>query len=369
MTDLIRRKLVKLLAFIVAIPATSVLSCNLDMREAYLAPSHLVIGQPAVSPDGSLIAFSFRHPSYEGRSILGLYRVRENRLELPPQPERLWWSSPSFSPDGKSLALRSYCEAECNEGELGDQVGVLDLTSGQFRRLTSDTYYVRNTVVFAPSGQRILYTSRIRSASPPPGPHVVGGNYVALRQVSVDTMEDEAFFPLPPSRTRFLHLYQPTYISSEQIVFEAISPKMDLDLHGRVTSMSRERFPQIFYSYREGGSVSPLFDKANWRTASLGDLATEALFAFVARVDCRRSSFCYDLHLVQNREISRLTHLESYMAEPSVSADGSTVVFLEDESRHTDWEIWLADVRTGEARKTPIRTLVQARVNLSEEMQ
>lgn len=61
-----------------------------------------VLGHPALSPDGAVIAFQF-HGSDARRSGIGLYRWRSGHLTRIPNPPRGWLSMPSFSPDGTRL--------------------------------------------------------------------------------------------------------------------------------------------------------------------------------------------------------------------------------------------------------------------------
>lgn len=118
----------------------------------------LKINNPSLSHDGKLMAFDFneigliKNRFVERNFGIGIYDFETDSLkvldipDLPSPPGPSWgWHSPSFDTTGKYLAVVTHCvnqlqndgvEKKCPPGYRGHQIGVLDLLTNKFVRLT-----------------------------------------------------------------------------------------------------------------------------------------------------------------------------------------------------------------------------------------
>ncbi|MFE9206975.1 amidohydrolase family protein [Micromonospora sp. NPDC007230] len=99
------------------------------------------IGSPAVSPDGTMIAF---------RALNDIYLMRVGEKPVPLFGDRWWKADPDFSPDGQQLAYVSDRTGTLN-------IWVRDLSSGVDRQLTYLTESAALSVRWSPSGEEIAY--------------------------------------------------------------------------------------------------------------------------------------------------------------------------------------------------------------------
>ncbi|MCK2213753.1 amidohydrolase family protein [Actinomadura sp. ATCC 31491] len=99
------------------------------------------IGSPAVSPDGSTVAF---------RALNDIYLTRAGDRPEPLFRDRWWKADPDFSPDGRSLAFVTDRTGTLN-------IWVRDLSTGADRQLTHLTDSAALSVRWSPDGSEIAY--------------------------------------------------------------------------------------------------------------------------------------------------------------------------------------------------------------------
>ncbi|MET7334497.1 amidohydrolase family protein [Nonomuraea sp. NPDC005650] len=99
------------------------------------------IGSPAVSPDGSSIAF---------RALNDIYLMRIGEKPEPLFRDRWWKADPDFSPDGRLLAFVTDRTGTLN-------IWVRDLGAGTDRQLTRLTDSAALSVRWSPDGTEIAY--------------------------------------------------------------------------------------------------------------------------------------------------------------------------------------------------------------------
>ncbi|GAA2822864.1 amidohydrolase family protein [Nonomuraea rubra] len=99
------------------------------------------IGSPAVSPDGSMVAF---------RALNDIYLMRDGGTPRPLFRDRWWKADPDFSPDGRRLAFVTDRTGTLN-------VWVRDLDTGTDRQLTRLTDSAALSVRWSPDGGEIAY--------------------------------------------------------------------------------------------------------------------------------------------------------------------------------------------------------------------
>ncbi|GAA3228562.1 amidohydrolase family protein [Nonomuraea helvata] len=99
------------------------------------------IGSPAVSPDGSTIAF---------RALNDIYLMRIGGTPEPLLRDRWWKADPDFSPDGRQLAFVTDRTGTLN-------IWVRDLSTGADRQVTQLTDSAALSVRWSPDGREIAY--------------------------------------------------------------------------------------------------------------------------------------------------------------------------------------------------------------------
>lgn len=103
--------------------------------------------QPAVSPDGTTVAFSsFREGNWD-IYLIDLASSRQTRLTTSPGIDRY----PAWSPDGRKLAFSSF------RGDASD-IYILDLEKNELVQLTQDRFPDLQPA-WSPDGTRIAYAS------------------------------------------------------------------------------------------------------------------------------------------------------------------------------------------------------------------
>ncbi|MGV9380455.1 amidohydrolase family protein [Nonomuraea sp. NPDC003707] len=99
------------------------------------------IGSPAVSPDGSAVAF---------RALNDIYLMRIGGTPEPLFRDRWWKADPDFSPDGRQLAFVTDRTGTLN-------IWVRDLSTGADRQVTHLTDSAALSVRWSPDGREIAY--------------------------------------------------------------------------------------------------------------------------------------------------------------------------------------------------------------------
>lgn len=319
-------------------------ACHPPLREMYLRPDSLRIDAPSVSPDGKFVAFSYADLSLEPKHRrLALYRVDADRLELLPQPDRLSWMTPSFSPDGRLLTFTSYCSAHCGLEESGFQIATLDLSNGRFRFVTRNYTHEASSPVFAPNGDEIWFVSN-GTDDLPPGIGRIPAFY-GISSLSLVTGDVKSRLPNPRAPIKFLSIFKLRFLGQQSVILSALGPQ---DPNGQARSIGIDQINGAAYLLAPNGEVRRLDNPA--MTGKVGASVKTGRIAFVdGRYD-------QDVLVKEMNGTRRITSLQSQIYAPDISADGQTIVFLEDHDRHSDWEVWIVNVDTGDVRKTTVRS-------------
>ncbi len=161
----------------------------------------LSVNNPSLSPDGRYMAFDFHEfATINKRRIktpisIGIYDIEKQSIELldppydpnvkVPHPLAKQWHSPSFDHSGQKITMVIRCgDPACPNETYGTHIGVLDLSSKSFERVTyarqEVSYWfvdfrtmqsrsrsrvgwsqsvIRGFPVFSPDGRRIYYVS------------------------------------------------------------------------------------------------------------------------------------------------------------------------------------------------------------------
>ena len=158
---------------------------GLDGRDvAELTSGDAIQERPAISPDGSMIAYADFVDSYLGAS-LGLHLANADGSDPRALTKRGKGgvdggdTAPAFSPDGRWVAFERVVDFDAGKGGIF----VIRTDGSGLRRLTDDTVgagYPR----WSPDGKRILFTEHLESTTYAPGPlwvvDVAGGKPTPL---------------------------------------------------------------------------------------------------------------------------------------------------------------------------------------------
>jgi hypothetical protein len=103
------------------------------------------IDSPRLSPDGTTILFAFRYKNFPWKIAMIPSDPAATRLTVLKFPPMDHWLQPNMGPDGKTLAVLSYCTHEqCYEGAKGYHVWLATpQPNGALKRVSPDVPNVR----------------------------------------------------------------------------------------------------------------------------------------------------------------------------------------------------------------------------------
>jgi len=156
----------------------------------------------SISPDGRIVAFGFSHGGPRPERGLGLFEWRTGTLTRIPNPLGQILLMPSFSYDGKRLAV-----VVNPTGSNPIVIGIVDLATLAVTNVIPETSGAPSFPVFQPGSDRVLYCQREFGT----GLKLVGisgGHNVTI---------------LPP-KNGFVYILRPSFVSVDEILFQAAGP-------------------------------------------------------------------------------------------------------------------------------------------------
>lgn len=153
-----------------------------------LAASAGVLGAPALSPDGSRVAFSWVGDGVDNPELVLLRIGSATRMRLTHDQDVEQW--PAWSPDGTELAF-----IRCGAGRCG--IFTLPVDGGperKIRDLRDDRYYA---LAWSPDGRFIAYADR-RSSSEPFAVFLLSLNNFVTRRLTTPSGDGDIRFAFSP---------------------------------------------------------------------------------------------------------------------------------------------------------------------------
>jgi hypothetical protein len=324
---------------------------------------HIDLGSPKLSPDGSKILIEYSR--FGSNSRIVEFDTLAGQLTPLQLPTNYSWVSASYSPDGKYIAAVFQCRSGCekDEGTIA-QVAIIDRRTNSIESIT-DGELVRHAPVFSPDMKHLYYlekefyevwndwskewkkkwgsSSLMRFDWAKGSNELVFDNNHSNGALDFSTTEflshsgEEIYFSiLSPGKENPAHKYA---IDSEKI-YEWLAIKFGEDEKFLLLPENRQAFGMII-------SASPV----------TGEFVFTRDNGFTGAPESR--SYKYDIYLSKDGEVLRLTHLDKRVASPSISFDGSRVVFMTAKSKQRLWEVEYFDRAQQKVIKTNIRELIR----------
>ena len=282
----------------------SVFMAQADNTQPYFLSS------PALSPDGKTIVFTYENDLWKVHASGGT-ATRITAMEGVETNAR-------FSPDGKWIAFSSSRNGN-------DDIFVVPAEGGELKQITYhdaddkvESWSWNSKFIYFTSGRYNLFTT-YRVALEGGTPERLFGHYFNMPHHLVeDPLTDAVYFTESWESYRFAH--RKHY-------------KGDHNPDIKKYDLATAEFQQL--TNYQGKDMWPTLDR-NGKLYFASDEGNDQ----------------YNLYTFENESKKQLTHFESAIGRPQVSADGSKVVFCK------DYQIYLYDTATGESLQPKI-TLYQ----------
>lgn len=308
------------------------------------------------SPDGTLMAVSDRSPSGNGGIYLVSVETGEKRLVSSPPLEYIGDSSPSFSPDGRSLALIR------SRGSESDDIYVVPMTAaGQAaahpRRITSglgpigglDWTPDGRSLVFSvlSSGDMALRIVAVAGGQPAPLPgageygHMPSVSRHGNRLVYARSAAHDNIWRIPGPNADIRKAAPEKWIASTQ---DEGGPQFSPDGKRIAFGSARSGTYEVWTCTSNGRELAQLTSLGGPPAGSPRWSPDSRWIAFDAPNAGKTDIFVISAESGAPR---LLTPGTANNTRPSWSGDGKWIYF--DSNRGGDWEIWKAPAQGGDA--------------------
>lgn len=330
---------------------------------AYVPDQLVRIEDVEMAPDGSAIFFSYR--PYRRVASLGLYILETDEIFPLDLPNNFEWESPSISPDGKYLAVASYCWEDCPKFTKGHNIAVLDLSkekanytfltkTGQYQSID----YSHFNPIFMPDSRSVL----VRKNTFKLGEFHNSDRFLTGRrivEIDVDSKRQDPWVQIKRKDQDFSYLVIKAALDNDRIVasFNAYDdgPFSELQKNNKSKALRRSEYSavQIYAEKHYPGSMlySPFPPQTEYLMGGL-DATTDGEIFFVA-ADESVSQFDWELFKLDGNKVHQLTTNANYIGGFSVSGDGTKIALVGRE------DIMIYDVVTGALAQTTIRQRIE----------
>jgi len=342
MQDNRRTALALIVALIACLPLSGCITCSqgFSSRDCPFKPpppplTEGTLSDLAVSPDGNIVAFSFRDDLHH-RHASGLFDRQTGKLaragiDLP---------SPSFSPDGKSLAIAG-----------GRVVDVAALWSGAPVPPGAPTIDGRS--IFEPGTGAVLTVARGTQKDPLGQP--------------LDTLtlhaQDGAVRDLLAPADEFGLIRDTAFVNKRWILFIGFMP-LNPQYQAYERSLATQKYQRFLYMLPPGERPVPL-DNIVFRdvgpagaSSRLQEFAVSAdgtVMVFILRANTpseRNRAYYYEVFREDLGRLTQMTHAGGHPRDLAISGNGTTAVFGYDVPSSGDYDLAVLDMRSGATVKT-----------------
>jgi len=343
-----KKKILKSIFVVILLLPFFAAGCEQWYRDVKTPPK---ISSPRFSFDNDKIIFFHAKGNY-GEKVV--YEISSHKLYkyngIP------YW--PNFSRDGKKYTYVS------GEGE-DRNIYVSNVDGSGVRQLThnsnanpvkvSGNFIIKHNAVpsFSPDGTRIIYVK-----SGVMRKRAMGGEMLShwdVYEVDIATGKERHL-----TDYRFYTISQPYYLSDgKRFVFSGDGPKYYPEEGPKDSKewekvfiehkKKAEEYEKIYHDNRifiiDGGSdvLKPAFTNGEYSSRPM--VSWNDTILFLSRTNemdgSRTKHFNYDLFVYRSGEITRLTKMESYIFDASISADGLRAVFLAGDPREAEPSLWM----------------------------
>ena len=317
----------------------------------------LSLADLAVSPNGDVIAFQYNSGPNLSNPAIALLEWRTGKLTRIPNPSDSWLSSPSFSNDGKKIAV------SITKDHISSEIAIVDLSTMHVSQVTNSESEVR----FNKPRRRVKFDPIFSNDDN----SIVYLEYDVLvsnrRHISIVNVADGKESSVIDESHGFYSIFKPFFSSSGEIYFNAEGPA-DALLKSKVNSLweKNSEFNELSYKVKIGDGADLLFPDFQVKMKGKGHLSNihslagaenAKIIVFSSAIDPNtKGLYEHEIYKYDNGSAIQLTNIKSFIHYVRISRSGDVVAFLEDPTRHKNFDISIFDARDGRIREANLLT-------------
>jgi Tol biopolymer transport system component len=313
------------------------------------------VGSAAISPANDAIAFTYCQHS--AGCSLAEYDLASGEARILEKPDSESWFRPVYSPSGDRIAF-----SRSLKGAWSTEIAMI-ARDGSVTSLTDRRGFTEASS-FSPDGQTLLFVRGIDT----PATGSRRRNPVSANDVYVVDLKSRTEQRL--TNYSFYQMSKPHYLTDYVILFYGFGPRIP---------EKYSKSPEDFINYQKRTSKS-LFYLVDTKTPPPEPQPAtefgEDVFSPSVAVDRRsiiflkitnemdgiKGTFNYDVFVMKDGVSRRLTKMHSRLSNPSISPDGSWVVFLSSAHGDKKTELWRMEI--GDSNPLPSRIPIQRNMNI-----
>lgn len=304
--------------------------------------NRIVLG--GFSPDASKLLLNYCEKKIG--CAFGYYDFSLKRfIPIVPPDKGQGWGAGGFSGDGKKIVVTVLRQSE--NGKYG-QIAIVDLETKKGVELTHEEAY-RQAPSFSHDGKKILFARANRERTS----GMTRFSDWDIYEVDLGTGSEKRL-----TQYDFFSVSSPAYLPDDRrFIFSGEAPSGFEDESGKGDYKAyRNKFGDndIFILDGTEKKLAPLFMKG--RSSSHPHIShdgTRIVYAAdVEKEDGIRTRYAYDLFLFEKSAHTRITRLQTYIMDISMSFDGGSVAFVTDSPKGfykniRNFQLWLLNIGTG----------------------
>lgn len=301
--------------------------CAYDPYNKPATPPAYYIGTPSFSADNKRLLFSLCERNR--LCTLATYDLQRRTLHPFKNTSGQDWIQPRYSPDNTQIVFIS----EDRDGK-NSQITIMNANGDGLRKIT-DTIHKKSQPSFSPNGQDIIFLLHRNRKT------FTGQTFktfdVFKVNIAMATLNQLTNY-------QFYRALNPFYLpDGERFVFTGIGP---LALNSKETEEFRKKYKSntIFVmSENSKNDFRPAF--TNGEYSSTATISNNGYILFISRTNKMdkivAGIYNYDLFIRKNDINTRLTSLNSFIGDASISQDGTRVVFQSDPKRERKPDLYV----------------------------